>query len=347
MKHRRSEAWAIAVLLLLGCWQVGRAEPLYPDQIRQNLFAACLPTDQVGWVVGELGRILRTEDGGQTWTRQNAGVKKPLLTISCVDTENAWIAGKSGIMLRTDDAGATWHPLDSGTPKHIFDIAFVSPTRGVAVGDWGLTMYSEDGGLHWTHVGIPEDLVMSPLAEDIGLEPDDVILYALSFPDRSRGWTVGEFGTIMTTTDGGRTWKQQRSPVDTTLFGTYFEDSKRGWAVGIDAVILRTTDGGVTWRQISAPLRQRSFYDIAISGRGGWIAGDAGTLLKTLDRGETWVLEPLPIELAANWFRSVNLLPNGHGLATGGDGLLFRIENDTVRDLRREPQSVPTERGPS
>jgi len=346
MRQGVSTTRAVAILLILGCSQIARGGPLYPNQIRQNLFAACLPTDHVGWVVGELGRILRTEDDGRTWTRQDAGVKKPLLAISCLDAENAWVGGKSGILLRTNDAGATWQRLAPDTSKHVFDISFVSRTHGVAVGDWGLIMYSEDGGLSWTHVGIPADLVMSPLAEDIGLEADDVILYALAFPDSTHGWTVGEFGTIMATADGGRTWHQQSSPVDTTLFGTHFEDSKRGWAVGFDAVILHTTDGGVTWRRITAPLGERSFYDIALSGRYGWIAGDAGTLLKTLDSGETWRLEPLPIELAVNWFRTVKLLPSGHGLAAGGDGLLFHIENEKVRDLRSEPPGTAKHRGP-
>jgi photosystem II stability/assembly factor-like uncharacterized protein len=347
MRHWVSTTAAVAIFLALGCRQVVEAEELRADQIRHNLFAACMPTKRVGWVVGELGRILRTEDGGKTWTRQDAGVKKPLLAISCLDTESAWVGGKSGIMFRTNDGGATWQRLAPDTSKHVFDIAFVSRTHGVAVGDWGLMMYSDDGGVTWTLVGIPDDLVMSPLAEDIGLEPDDVILYALAFPDTIHGWTVGEFGTIMATADGGRTWRQQSSPVDTTLFGTYFEDSKKGWAVGIDAVILHTIDGGVTWRQTTAPLGQRSFYDIAMSGGYGWIAGDAGTLLKTLDGGATWVLEPLPLELAVNWFRTVKLLPSGDGLAAGGDGLLFRIEKETARDLRRGPASIAKHRGPS
>jgi photosystem II stability/assembly factor-like uncharacterized protein len=341
MTRSPRRAGTIAAPLLLGCALAVSAtdatgvEPLRPDQIRQNLFAACLPSDRVGWVVGELGRILRTNDGGRTWMRQDAGVKKPLLAISCVDTKTAWIGGKSGILYRTSNGGRSWEPLDTKTSKHIFDIDFRDPSHGVAVGDWGLLMYTDDGGLGWTRVRLPKDFVLSPLAEDIGLEPDDIILYALARPDDRHGWTVGEFGTIMVTDDGGRTWQQQRSPVDTTLFGVHFEDPTRGWAVGTDAAILKTTDGGTTWRKVKSPVRQRAFYDVALNGRHGWIAGDAGTLLKTPDRGRTWLVEPLPIELAVNWFRTVQLLPGGRGIVAGANGLLFRIEKDAVSDLRR------------
>lgn len=343
---RRARLFCIATIALLGtAATAAHTEPVAPDEIRQNLFASCVVTDGVGWVVGELGRIFRTDDGGASWTRQSAGLKKPFLAASCVDAKTAWIGGKGGILYRTTDGGTTWNLLTPNTTKHIFDIAFVSPTHGVAAGDWGLLMYSEDGGAKWTLVGIPEDFVLSPAAEDIGLEPGDIILYGVTFPDPTHGWAVGEFGTILTTSDGGRTWRQQRAPVESTLFGTYFEDRKRGWAVGIDAVIIQTTDGGRTWRRVRSPMLQRSFYDIAVSGQYGWIAGDAGTLLKTSDHGRTWKVEPLPIELAANWFRSVRLLPTGRGLIVGSEGLLFAIDGDTVRDLRRDTQMA--RRGPS
>jgi photosystem II stability/assembly factor-like uncharacterized protein len=255
---------ALAMLLLV---RVGAADVpalVRADQIRQNLFAACFASERVGWVVGELGRIFRTEDGGRTWVRQHAGTTKPFLAASCTDEHTAWIGGKGAILYRTTDGGGRWELLTPNTTKHVFDLAFVSATHGVAVGDWGLLMHTRDGGRTWTVVGIPEDFVLSPMAEDIGLEPDDTILYATSFPDETHGWTVGEFGTILATEDGGRTWRQQRAPVDTTLFGTHFQNPREGWAVGIDAVILHTTDGGRAWSRIRVPLRERSFYDVSV-----------------------------------------------------------------------------------
>ena len=94
-----------------------------------------------GWVVGEEGTILSTRDGGDTWTRQDTGLKDarsapkleriptargsikvdagdrtPGFTVTAVrfvDASHGWIAGfYSGLgrslILRTEDAGATW-----------------------------------------------------------------------------------------------------------------------------------------------------------------------------------------------------------------------------------------------
>ena len=78
---------------------------------------------------------------------------------------------------------------------------------------------------------------------------------------------------------------------------------------------------------------QRSFYDVVVRGQRGWIVGSAGTMLRSADGGATWTVVPVPIQLAANWLRSVALTPGGHGLAVGAEGLVFRLDGDAVRRL--------------
>jgi len=79
---------------------------------------------------------------------------------------------------------------------------------------------------------------------------------------------------------------------------------------------------------------QRSFYDATEVGRHGWIAGSPGTIPGSGDGRATWQVEPLPIELAVNWFRSVALLPGGRGLIVGAGGLLYATKDDALRNLR-------------
>jgi photosystem II stability/assembly factor-like uncharacterized protein len=192
-------------------------------------------------------------------------------------------------------------------------------------------VHTEDAGATWTVARVPR-VKLPESAYDTGVDPGDVNLYAAS-TRRRPPLGGGEFGTIMASDDGGRTFRQQPSPVESTLFGVHFADTRRGWAVGIDAVILRTGDGGATWRAAAAPLTRRSFYDVLVQGERGWIVGDAGTVLGSSDGGVTWAVQPLPIELAANWIRSIALAPGGHGLAVGADGLVFRIDGATFRRL--------------
>jgi photosystem II stability/assembly factor-like uncharacterized protein len=322
----------LVLLLVAVAARAARAgEPVREGEVRQGLFGTCLATERDGWAVGELGRIFHTTDGGETWYRQDAGTKRPFLAVACVDARTAWIAGKEGIVYGTTDGGRTWTPATTGSTRHVFTLAFPTRERGHGAGDFGTMIHTEDAGTTWTVQQVPPEVTLPESAFDAGVDPGDVNLYALSFADPDHGWVVGEFGTILATADGGRSWRQQRTPVESSLFGVHFADASRGWAVGIDAVILHTTDGGATWRAQAAPLAQRSFYDVFVAGRQGWIVGDAGTMLRSGDGGETWAVEPLPIELAAQWIRSVWLTDAARGLAVGAEGLAFRLDGARVR----------------
>src|SRR5438552_1791764 len=120
--------------------------PVSLREVRQSLFGACFPTDRDGWMVGELGRIFHTSDGGTTWERQDAGTKRPFLAIACLDARTAWIAGKEGIVYGTTDGGASWSPATTGSSRHLFGLAFANPDRGHGVGDYGTVVKGTDGG---------------------------------------------------------------------------------------------------------------------------------------------------------------------------------------------------------
>jgi photosystem II stability/assembly factor-like uncharacterized protein len=330
MTIRTAALWA---LLALALPEPARSTPVSLREVRQSLFGACFPTEHEGWMVGELGRIFHTTDGGATWDRQDAGTKRPFLAITCVDPRTAWVAGKEGIVYGTSDAGTTWTQATTGSNRHVFSLQFVTRERGHGVGDFGTMIHTEDAGQHWSVMAIPPEVQLPESALDTGIDPGDANLYAVAYGDADHAWVVGEFGTIMASEDGGRTFRQQHGPVETTLFGVYFADTQHGWAVGMDSVILRTEDGGAAWTAQPSPIAQRQLYDVVVRGSQGWIVGSAGTILRSADGGATWTVEPLPIELAANWIRSISLAADGRGLAVGAEGLVFRVEGSQLRRL--------------
>lgn len=313
-----------------------RAQEVVPrSEIRQNLFSACFTSDQEGWVVGELGRIYHTTDGGKTFSRSDAGTRFAFLSVACLDDGTVIVTGQKGMAMRSRDRGKTWEKLDTGTQRDLLSVDFATPQVGVAVGDFGTMIRTTDGGQTWTKVPLPADLV---LPEDIAeiVEPGDVLLYDIHFATPERGWAVGEFGVIFTTHDGGQTWSAQKSPVETTLFGVYFSDTNNGFATGIEQVLLRTTDGGETWNQVDVAGREGfvlGLYDVAVQGNIGWAIGDSGLLLRTTDGGATWSFVDLPIKLASNWFRGIGLTAGSRGIIVGSDGVILLTEGDDYHEL--------------
>src|SRR5258708_26081639 len=58
--------------------------------------------------VGDAGTIVRTTDGGQSWTLQSSGTTRDLRGVSFVDADTGTAVGFSGTILRTTDGGQTW-----------------------------------------------------------------------------------------------------------------------------------------------------------------------------------------------------------------------------------------------
>ena len=319
--------------LLLFCASSAWAQGIVPRDIRQNLFDTCFASENEGWVVGDLGRVYKTVDGGATWERQTPSGRDPMLGIACLDGKQAWLSSIAGRVFKTVDGGATWTPQQTPVKRNLFKIAFATPQRGTAVGDFGAIVHTEDGGTTWQEVTLPEDFKLPDSALDSGVLPNDALLYGLSFVDDTHGWISGEFGTILATQDGGTTWKQQTTGLESTLFGIDFLDRNTGIAVGIDSVILRTDDGGATWKPIRSPFDERSYYEVVLSPEYAWIVGGQGTILTSKDGGKEWTELKTPIQFASEWFRGASMVGN-RAFLVGGAGLIYRTDGADAQLLR-------------
>jgi photosystem II stability/assembly factor-like uncharacterized protein len=120
--------------------------PMLKISVIQNpfLFTVRFDTEQAGLIAGLGGVVLRSEDGGRTWTYVEIGLRQALLQYS-------------------HDGGLTWAPP---TPKQfpsIFtfmrDLRFAPDARktGFIVGQEGMVLRTQDAGDTWTQVLPPEE----------------------------------------------------------------------------------------------------------------------------------------------------------------------------------------------
>ena len=58
-----------------------------------------------GTAVGDQGTIVRTADGGTTWTAQQSGTTNQLHGVSFTDANTGTAVGLQGTILRTTDGG--------------------------------------------------------------------------------------------------------------------------------------------------------------------------------------------------------------------------------------------------
>ncbi|WP_280155419.1 YCF48-related protein [Piscinibacter sp. XHJ-5] len=207
--------------------------------------------------------------------------------------------------------------------------------------------------LAWPAARGAEGAFVDPLDAPARLSPRaaGAPVHALARVDDDHVVGVGPRGHILRSSDRGKTWVQQPSPVSTDLLAVHFPSARQGWAVGHDGVVLHSVDGGVSWkrvldgrtlgaamvawyerkvaqgesglskaleeaRKLAADGPDRPLMTVHFrSEREGWIAGQFNLILYTADGGATW--EP--------WLdRTEN--PEGyslHAIGAAGDDVLI------------------------
>lgn len=118
-------------------------------------------------------------------------------------------------------------------------------------------------------------------------------LYGVHFIDDKNGWIVGSFGTIVKTTDGGKTFAPQNSGVTELLKSVFFLDANNGWIAGVDGIILSTTDGGKTWIRQQTNTVEYIRDVVFVDAQNGFAGARMTSILSTTDGGKTWASRPI------------------------------------------------------
>lgn len=293
--------------------------PADGTEISDNIYDGAILSRKIYLMVGDRGRIFRTENGGVDWAPIQSGTKDNLFSVSFPDDANGWICGDKGLILHTGDGGLTWHPQPSATKRDLLAVDFCDPRHGLAAGDWGAVVITEDGGASWQDVSLPEDMVIY-----------DVIII-----DAGHLLVAGEFGMIFESTDSGRHWKpliEESGLMDIpkTIFAIDYHQSTL-YTAGMDGQIQFTVDGGKTWGKANN-ASHAALYNIQMEGLTGWAVGDLGTVLKTLDGGKNWTTVSLPQSYRLSWICALDMMRNSplSGFAAGSKGLFLNIRDNQL-----------------
>lgn len=299
----------------------------------------------VAWASGTHGRVVRTTDGGRTWTLDSIAEAGSfdLRAIVARSATRAWAItsgpaeqGQAHVF-HTEDA-QQWTGQFETTRQGVFldAMAFWDDRHGIAlsdpVGGKPFIIVTEDGGTSWTQV--PTDDAPAILPNEASFAASGT---CLTIQGTSNVWFAtggGARARVFRSTDRGRTWSVADAPVhagnqSSGLFSIAFNDSLHGVAVGgdyakpkepLDNVAL-TSDGGRTWRLAKGPRPAGYMSAVAyIPGTGGRslvAVGLAGTA-RSADGGETWTM----IDTVA--YNSLAFASRDVGWAVGPQGRIAR-----------------------
>ncbi|MEQ8189025.1 MAG: YCF48-related protein [Candidatus Eremiobacterota bacterium] len=236
--------WAVGVQGMILCtinggitWNIQRSN--VPDQICGIYFIDSV----TGWCAGG-NKILHTTNGGNTWDVSEIKSQRLHFTsIHFVNELTGWVVGNDGMIFNTSDGGKKWIEQSLKRPNTFYGVYFINEKMGWILGNGGLILYTENGGNTWSS---QEKNKSSRELEKIYFLSNQ--LQSVYFTSKNIGWTVGHKGTILNTTDGGKTWNAidfkkwwnsfpEKPPPD--LYDVYFSEIFNGWIVGAGGTIIK------------------------------------------------------------------------------------------------------------
>lgn len=243
-----------------------------PDLAPSAICGISVVSDQVVYGSGtnfpnRPARMLKTVDGGKTWTAWEMAEWADLL-VDCffTDATHGWVVGGKSdarpatrlnvkpVVLQTDDGGATWTNrvagLDFPAGEWGWKIFFLNARVGfVCLENFsaGAILKTTDGGQTWIRLPV-NDPQRNANLEGIG------------FIDEQTGWVGGwgdsDFEKLFSsaTTDGGMTWSNANE-IGKALnrFRFFGTPVTVGYASGLTVYKYeRVSDGGARLREVSA-----------------------------------------------------------------------------------------------
>jgi len=276
--------------------------------------------ENIGWIAGTDGTILRTTDGGYTWEEPTSPlpVIESMYSIYFINENIGYAGGNYDLLLKTIDGGKTWSEVTfPSSGGKVYSLYFTDENSGWVLSgtsSGGKIYYTDNGGVNWS----------------LQASETSVNLKAMNFNSPGHGICVGgrkgNFA-IYYTTDGS-TWTKAPNPTGipniysrTDLYAVAMASDDvacvTGWGSTFQlqpSYTMRTTDGGANWTYETQAEEERlynsmygmSFIDELTGIAVGGSTYKGGVAYKTTDGGLTWKENNFPMGFVADAISMIN-----------------------------------------
>lgn len=230
-------------------------------------------TKKVGYAAGSQGALVRTANGGRTWSRMSPPTDA-VRGLASGGPDRLYVYGADGSLRRSDNGGQSYRLLNSGSFRAL-GIAAIDPDRLVLLGR-GLKLSLNAG-------------------ESFRRAPGRIARARLAAADRaSDAFIVYGARAVYLTLDAGAHWRQVIRPKGRVVADVDFLDRDHGYLLAADGTLWKTSNSGRRWRLVptlGAPAYALEFASLtdgftAVEGFGRF--QNRGIVLRTTDGGRSW-----------------------------------------------------------
>lgn len=297
-----------------------------------------------GMAVGSYYSIIKTNDGGVTWTDISPGAEYHYFTftdVSYSDVSSCFIAGSywgDPFLLHSADGGSSWDTAFHTSEWEFSRIQFVDENTGFLSGaDSNYFFKSTDGGENW------EQVTVDPEIEGLSLGFSYFIDENTGF---AGGFNDDDGYKLYKTTDQGWTWMRINANVLHYVESSgqvEFVNDSTGYIVGdigydTSCNILVSYDLGETWKMDTLAFL-RDFNGVHfVDEQEGVIVGENSIIFKTITGGLVNIPEPqIYLPRGSVWYCYPNPFTNQANISSTEEikgNILIRIYDLTGRAVR-------------
>ncbi|GCE64644.1 photosystem II assembly protein [cyanobiont of Ornithocercus magnificus] len=254
-------------------WQERSLE--LPEEENFRLISIDFQGDE-GWIAGQPGLLMHSNDGGRNWTRLFLDTKLPgePYLITALAPNSAELATNVGAVYQTVDGGVGWEARVSDAAGAVRDLRRSDDGRYVSVSSLGNFFATWNPGQDTWQV---HQRVSSQRLQSIGFQPDGEL------------WLVARGAQIRFNAEPGNpeSWTRPIIPI-TNGYGYLdmaWDPNGTIWAGGGNGTLLVSQDGGDSWELDPVGEREPSnftriiFREVEGQAR-GFVLGERGHLLR-------------------------------------------------------------------
>ncbi len=287
-----------------------------------TLYSVSTVSESVGWVCGTSATVLRTIDGGNTWTNASGtGLSGDIYNIYGIDMNTAFCTSTPAsvtFIYKTINGGVTWAPVYNQPNGFINTIQMITPTMGFALGDpvdgkWTV-LRTVNSGNTWQR--IPTEPVQSG-AQNSWNNSFKII--------GNHMWFGTSTQEVYHSFDLGITWNSAPTPGLVNSYAVQFNSMVTGLAGGNGMV--HTTNSGMNYSHSAMPPSLSDVFGIAGSGPEWWSVGNNQTVYMSANNGARWqsVYTHTLDGSSGIYLGAIDLDETGsYGWIVGSDGVIIK-----------------------
>ncbi len=243
-----------------------------------SLYSVSAVDDNIAWIAGAGGKVLRTTNKGVTWTQTTSPSSTDNYTMYAFDANTAIVTASgttAAYVYRTTNGGNNWTTVLTQTGGFFDDVQFKDANNGILYGDpvggrWTI-FKSSNGGATWDSTGMYVATTAAGWNNGMYLSGNTVYFGTNN-------------GKLVYSTDFGTSWTIQ-STLQANTYVTWFNSPTTGLTGGAELNI--TSNGGTNWSALTS-VGTGNISGITGASTSWWMTRQTTAVNYSSNNGTSW-----------------------------------------------------------